>query len=397
MEDRSRLDRLLKQYLEGALSQEEYRELWVLLEKHPDETPLNIALSNLWKTSGTNTSKISDHEWEEKMRVAMSKVAKAPAPVKAMTSDRGMVFFRRLMTAAILVGVIIGSALYLNHEATVVKPGNAPMGMREVLPGGNKAVLTLSDGSTIDLGVADNGKLATQGTAEILKREDGQLDYMHAGQSMTSMVYNTLQTPRGGQYQITLSDGSKVWLNAASSMHYPVTFSRNERRVEISGEAYFEIAKDPSRPFIVRINQMEVQVLGTRFNINAYQDEASIRTTLLEGSVRIQTPGEVKEMSPGQQAAFRSGMKLMISNDVNLDETVAWKDGHFQFENSDIQSVMRQLSRWYDMDVRYDGQVKKHFIGGISRQVNLSKVLSMLEQTGEVAFDIDGKTIIVKP
>ena len=142
---------------------------------------------------------------------------------------------------------------------------------------------------------------------------------------------------------------------------------------------------------------MEVRVLGTRFNINGYQDEASIRTTLLEGSVKIHTPGEVKEMSPGQQAAFRSGMKLMISNDVNLDETVAWKDGNFQFENSDIQSVMRQLSRWYDMDVRYDGQVKKHFIGGISRQVNLSKVLSMLEQTGEVSFQIDGKMIIVKP
>lgn len=397
MEDTSRLDRLLQQYLEGQLSEEEYRELWVLLEQHPDEMPLNNALNNLWTTSGTNTSKISDHEWEEKMRLAMSKDATAHTATKELNTVGRNVLLRRLAAAAIMVGIIIGSVFYFNNDGSTVKPGDAPMGMREVLPGGNKAVLTLSDGSTIDLGAADIGKLATQGTAEVLKREDGQLDYMHAGQSMTSMVYNTLQTPRGGQYQITLSDGSKVWLNAASSMHYPVTFSKNERRVEISGEAYFEIAKDPSRPFIVRINQMEVQVLGTHFNINAYQDEASIRTTLLEGSVKIHTPGEVKEMSPGQQAAFRSGMKLMISNDVNLDETVAWKDGHFQFENSDIQSVMRQLSRWYDMDVRYDGQVKKHFIGGISRQVNLSKVLSMLEQTGEVSFQIDGKTIIVKP
>ena len=397
MEDTSRLDRLLQQYLEGQLSEEEYRELWVLLEQHPDEIPLNNALNNLWTTSGINTSMISDHEWDEKMQLAISKDANAHTPAKALNSVGRNVLLRRLAAAAIIVGIIIGSVLYFNNDGSAVKPGDAPMGMREVLPGGNRAVLTLSDGSTIDLGVADNGKLATQGTAEILKREDGQLDYMHAGQSMTSMVYNTLMTPRGGQYQITLSDGSKVWLNAASSMHYPVTFSKNERRVEISGEAYFEIAKDPSRPFIVRINQMEVQVLGTRFNINAYQDEASIRTTLLEGSVTIQTPGEVKEMSPGQQAAFRSGMNLMISNDVNLDETVAWKDGNFQFENSDIQSVMRQLSRWYDMDVRYDGQVKKHFIGGISRQVNLSKVLSMLEQTGEVSFQIDGQTIIVKP
>lgn len=397
MEDTSRLDRLLQQYLEGQLSEEEYRKLWVLLEQHPDEIPLNNALKNLWTTSGTNTSMISDHEWDEKMRLAMSKDATAHTATKELNTVGRNVVLRRLAAAAIMVGIIIGSVFYFKNDGSTVKPGDAPMGMREVLPGGNKAVLTLSDGSTIDLGVADNGKLATQGTAEVLKREDGQLDYMHAGQLMTSMVYNTLQTPRGGQYQITLSDGSKVWLNAASSMHYPVTFSKNERRVEISGEAYFEIAKDRSRPFIVRINQMEVQVLGTRFNINAYQDEASIRTTLLEGSVKIQTPGEIKEISPGQQAAFRSGMKLMISNDVNLDETVAWKDGNFQFENSDIQSVMRQLSRWYDMDVRYEGQVKKHFIGGISRQVNLSKVLSMLEQTGEVSFQIDGKTIIVKP
>ncbi len=397
MEDTSRLDRLLRQYLEGQLSQEEYRELWILLEEHPDEMPLNNALNNLWATSGTNSSKISDHAWDEKMRWAMSRDATVPTPTKELSTVGRNLLLRRFAAAAIMVGIIIGSVFYFNNDGSAVKPGDTAMGMREVLPGGNRAMLTLSDGSRIDLGLAENGMLAIQGTAEVLKREDGQLNYKHDGQLMTSMVYNTLQTPRGGQYQITLSDGSKVWLNAASSMRYPVTFAKDDRRVEISGEAYFEIAKDPSRPFVVRINQMEVQVLGTSFNINGYQDEASIRTTLLEGNIRIHAPGEVKQITPGQQAIYLTGEKLMITNDVNLDETVAWKDGHFQFDNSEIQSVMRQLSRWYDMDVRYQGQVKKHFIGGISRHVNLSKVLSMLEQTGEVSFEVDGHTIIVKP
>lgn len=397
MEDRSRPDTLLRKYLHGQLSHEEYRELWVLLEQDPDEKSLNVALKELWETTGEKTSNISDAAWDEKMRVAMSKNMNTRSTPTAVSATGRHVLLRRLAAAAIMVGVIIGSVFYLKNDPSTVDPGDRSVVRQEVLPGGNRAVLTLSDGSRIDLGKADKGQLAIQGHTEVLKSEDGQLDYKHASEQITSMVYNTLQTPRGGQYQITLSDGSKVWLNAASSMHYPVTFSKKERRVEITGEAYFEIAKDPARPFIVKIDDMEVQVLGTRFNINGYQDEASIRTTLLEGRIQVQAPVGAQQMLPGQQASFRSGQPLKISNDVNLDETVAWKDGQFQFENSDIQSVMRQLSRWYDMDVRYDGQVKKHFIGGISRQVNLSKVLSMLEQTGEVSFQIDGKMIIVKP
>ena len=398
MEDNSRLDFLIRLYLSGRLSQEEYRELWTLLENHPEELLPDTAFEDLWVKSRSFTSNISDREWDEKMQLAMSRGASVMSAVKVVhAGDRG-IRLRRIVAAAIMVGIIISTVFYFIKDDEHVMPDMAQKSnAREILPGGNKAVLTLSDGSSIDLGNAGNGKLANDGNTEILKKEDGRLDYQHAGQYQASIAFNTLQTPRGGQYQITLSDGSKVWLNAASSMRYPVRFSDQERRVEISGEAYFDIAKDSKRPFIVKINDMEVQVLGTQFNINGYQDESGIRTTLLEGAVQVTASGEEKKITPGQQAVYQKGQKLHISNEVNLEETVAWKDGHFQFENSDIRSVMRQLSRWYDMDVRYEGEVKKHFIGGISREVNLSKVLSMLEQTGEVSFNIEGRTIIVKP
>jgi ferric-dicitrate binding protein FerR (iron transport regulator) len=188
-----------------------------------------------------------------------------------------------------------------------------------------------------------------------------------------------------------------LYPTAASSLKYPVVFSGKERRVEITGEAYFEIAKDATRPFKVQLNQMEVEVLGTHFNINSYTDEETVRTTLLEGRVKVTTASDNKFLQPGQQAQLKPSGNMKIVDDVNLEETVAWKDGNFQFENSDIKSVMRQLARWYDLEVSYQGNISKHFIGGISRNVKLSQVLSMLQQTGEVRFIIEGKKIIVMP
>lgn len=201
----------------------------------------------------------------------------------------------------------------------------------------------------------------------------------------------------GGQYKLTLPDGSKVWLNAASSLKYPVVFIGNERKVEITGEAYFEIAKDESKPFKVLLNNMEIQVLGTHFNVNGYTDEEMIKTTLLEGKVKVLASGQTKYLLPGQQAQLKSSGNIAVTNEVNLEETVAWKDGNFQFENSDIKAVMRQLARWYDVDVSYKGNINKHFIGSISRNVKLSQVLSMLQQTGEIKFKIEGKNLIVMP
>jgi transmembrane sensor len=385
---------LIEKYLNDQISPAEYRDLWRLLNEHPDEVALNDELKRLWATVKSAPPVISGDVWREKMELARQEHAENIPVVKKVNT--GFNRYRWSAAAAIFL-LIISSIFFLTtrkEQENIVQNNTYP---QDRLPGGERAVLTLSDGSVILLDSAGNGVLAKQGSTEIIKRKDGQLVYSGSDKKQDEIVYNLLQTPRGGQYNITLPDGSKVWLNAASSLKYPVSFAGKERRVEITGEAYFEIAKDVSRPFKVQMKQMEVEVLGTHFNINGYDDELSIRTTLLEGKVRVGSGGKSNYLKPGQQAQVSSSGNMKMVDDVNLEETVAWKDGFFQFENSDIQSVMRQLSRWYDVDVQYKGTVSKHFIGGISRDVNLSQVLTMLQQTGEVKFIIEGQKIIVMP
>jgi ferric-dicitrate binding protein FerR (iron transport regulator) len=265
---------------------------------------------------------------------------------------------------------------------------------QDVSPGGNKAVLTLSDGSTIILDSAANGNLANQGNVKVIKL-DGKLTYSGKEKGTGETSYNTITTPRGGQYQLVLSDGSTVWLNAASSLKYPVTFNGNERKVEVTGEAYFEVAKNTSMPFKVMIPEKgEVEVLGTHFNINAYSDEEGVRTTLLEGSVDVSAAnGKSVRLLPGQQAKIDNS--ISIQSNVDTDEIIAWKTGWFNFDHTDISSIMRQVSRWYDVDVVFQGQPgKKTFSGIVSRDNKISEVLKIMEKAG-VVFRIEGKQITV--
>ena len=197
---------------------------------------------------------------------------------------------------------------------------------------------------------------------------------------------------------MVLADGSKVWLNAASSLRFPAAFTGKERKVELMGEGYFEVAKNASMPFKVEVNGMEVEVLGTHFNINSYNDEPAIRTTLLEGSVKINKNNTTSLLKPGQQAEVNSAGEVRIINDAGIDEAVAWKNGKFQFDRADIYAVMRQIARWYDVDIEYKGAaIRSHFGGTISRNVNLSQVLNMLHLTGEVKCEVNGKKIMVMP
>ena len=209
------------------------------------------------------------------------------------------------------------------------------------------------------------------------------------------MLYNTLATPRGGQYQLTLPDGSKVWLNAASSLRYPVAFLGAERRVEVTGEAYFEVTKNASQPFKVSLrDNQEVDVLGTSFDINAYADEPEIRTTLLTGAVKT----EGVTLKPGQQAAWTLNRPVRVRSDADVEEAIAWKNGKFIFSGGDIQSVMRQLERWYDVEVDYKGDFKGvELVGVISRFKNISEILNMLEQTHTVTFQVEGRRVTVLP
>ena len=271
--------------------------------------------------------------------------------------------------------------------------------VKDLMPGKDKAVLTLADGSIVILDEASQGNIATQPSAAIHKVDDGSLLY-EANAPATQIVYNSISTPRGGKFHITLSDGTKVWLNAASSLRFPVGFSRSERRVELTGEGYFEVAKNPSQPFIVDVaGKEEVRVLGTHFNINSYSDESSINTTLLEGLVSIQAKGaeNVKTLIPGQQHRFYETGKTRMLNNVDTEEAIAWKNDKFDFgESMELKAVMRQIERWYNVEVEYQGDVSTIELGGsISRNVSASKVFQMLELTGVASFKIDNGKVIV--
>ncbi|MBO9573193.1 MAG: FecR family protein [Chitinophagaceae bacterium] len=310
--------------------------------------------------------------------------------------------------AAVLIIAGIGAYLWNISKPKTEKPtyAEALVGEAEILPGSDRALLTLADGSTIELDSASNGQLATQGNSSIIKK-DGQIVYnyeRHSGapeanpESLSNKLsYNTMSTPRGGQYKLTLSDGTHVWLNAASSITYPTVFNDKTRPVSITGEVYFEIAINKSQPFIVTSSDGSItEVLGTSFNTNAYPNENAVRTTLIEGSVKITSSNNSKILSPGQQAVITE--KIIIDTGVNPAQVIAWKNGVFNFNNADLPTVMRQLERWYDIDVEYRGKTNQQFRfqGKFQRSLTLSQVLKILERM-EVKFRLEGKKLIVNP
>ena len=311
----------------------------------------------------------------------------------------------RVPAAAALLLLAVGSYFIFFFKSSNQGIANTnqtqPNLTNDIAPGGNKALLTLSDGSTIILDNANNGTIVQEGNIKVEKLDNGLLAYNINGKMLTEKdeaFYNTITTPRGGQYQVTLSDGTKVWLNAASSIRFPVVFTGNERKVDITGETYFEVAKNASKPFKVKTGTSLVEVLGTHFNVNAYDDEATIRTTLLEGSVKVSSNNQApKFLQPGQQSGISKEGKITIFDNADTEEAIAWINGRFQYKSADIQAILRQISRWYDVDVEYKGDVDIHFTGQLPRNQNVSGVFEKLALTGEVNFKIDGRKIIVSP
>jgi len=301
--------------------------------------------------------------------------------------------------------VVVVSVVYVlkrskaGSEVTIAVP-ETRSNQQDILPGGNKAILSLENGQKISLDSAANGKLATQGKTAIVKTAEGHLTY-DAKAGSTDVYYNTVSTPKGGQYQLTLPDGTRIWMNAASRLRFPTAFTGKERLVELDGEAYFEVAKDARMPFIVKSkNGMTVQVLGTHFNMMAYGDEQDTKTTLLEGLVKVTNGTSVAILKPGQQALSEtvdSNAPVRINKDADTDEAIAWKNGIFQFNNTDLKAVMRQIARWYNVEISYNDRVpEKRFTGSISRNLKASELLSGIEYVG-VHFKIDGNKIIVLP
>lgn len=313
-------------------------------------------------------------------------------------------FSKYLYVAAAAIFVIPMSLYIYQRNQAKFKPVSNQL-ITKITPGGNKAVLTLANGSKISLTDVKNGEVANQSGVVITKNRDSQLVYQQAAMSSTAkeITYNTIETPKGGQFQLILSDGTRVWLNAASSLRYPSTFSQGERKVELIGEAYFEVAKNAAKPFLVSSGKQIVEVLGTHFNINAYTNEPVVNTTLLEGSIKVSNPSvnTYKIIRPGQQSSIDrdddddSEIKVKY---IDTDDAVAWKNGYFMFEKEELGSILRKVSRWYDVEIENPQGEKLDkllFSGTLSKYSDVSKVLRKLELTESIHFKIRGRRIIV--
>jgi ferric-dicitrate binding protein FerR (iron transport regulator) len=267
-----------------------------------------------------------------------------------------------------------------------------------VLPGRNTAVLTLGNGQKILLDSAGAGELAVEGNTMLRKLDSGSLSYsVGAGKKEEDVVYNMLTTPRSGQYQLILPDGSHVWLNNVSSIRYPTSFRGSNRTVELIGEGYFEIASHPAQPFIVKVNGQEVEVLGTSFNIMAYPDEPAVQTTLLTGEVKVEAGSTSVQLHPDEQAQWSGAGHIKVLTHVPSQEIVSWKNGFFYFGRASLKEVMRQLARWYDVEVRYEGAVPDIEFGGkIDRSLSLDDLLKFLNKN-QVHFRLEGRVLIVLP
>lgn len=404
----------MQRYLRDDLSIAEAKELFDFIAMKPEQAHLLLnednskAFEEKFHTEAILPESISTRMYERFLQeIRKSNIAQEVTP-GIESANRKVHFLRshKWWAAAAAIFLLFGTSAYFLFQSSPKPVQIASVGSKkispDVMPGKNGAVLTLADGTSIVLDSLGNGIIAKQGKTEV-KLKDGQLLYDKGSgklQQADKIAYNTMTTPKGRQYRLVLSDGTKVWLNAASSLKYPTVFTGTERKVEITGEAYFEVAKNAKMPFKVNINHTTtVEVLGTHFNINAYSDEESINTTLLEGSVKIKADNKIQMLEPGQQARVNSkaGSIKLVKN-VDLDQVVAWKNGAFSFADTDLPAVMRQLERWYNVDVVYAGAVPSaKFNGEIGKSLTLSQVLKLLAQT-RIKYKIEnGNKIIILP
>jgi ferric-dicitrate binding protein FerR (iron transport regulator) len=392
---RNRVADLLKIYSGGGATSKEEQELFNILEIDRDEAIIKKHIQQLLVGHQPN-DEASATDWERLyQKIAKEKNKQPTAPV-----IRSISWIR--WAAAAFVILLLGAGYYFftykkqEQQGEVVKTERT-MNKDIAPPNTANAVLTLANGRKVILDSTGNGTLALQGAVNVIKLADGQIAYRGTSKEVE---YNTLSNPRGSKViSLLLADGSKVWLNAASSLKYPTAFTGKERKVEITGEAYFEVAHNPDKPFIVSKAGTSIKVLGTHFNVNAYDDESSLDVTLLEGSVSVVADHSLRPevIKPGTQAQVKRNGNIQLDNSVDLNEVMAWKNGLFSFKGDDIQSIMRQVSRWYDVEVIFKEPVKEKFYAEVSKSTNVSTLLEMLEATKAVQFKIEGNTITVMP
>jgi len=377
MEEKQLKD-LLHKYQTGKATEEEiaFLESWYL--SHNEAERIYISADELVEDSEAIWAKFEPVRNKFRLRYMWPKIAVA---------------------ASFLLFLYIGGQHLL--KKSIKTPPLAKNESAAIVPGSNKAILTLSNGKQIILTGTGSSQFGKQGNTSLSKTAHGQLIYTVTASSdekSKELVYNTITTPAGGQYWIILSDGSRVFLNAASSLRYPASFSGNERKVELKGEAYFEVVHNGAAPFRIVTGNQLTEDIGTKFNINAYDDEAVIKTTLVEGAVKISTQGQHVILKPGQQTQINNDdakQAIKIIPDANVDEVIAWTNGLFEFNNADIQQVMNNAARWYDFKVSYENKIPDLKITGrISRNVNFSGLIDLLKFEG-IKFRIQGKTVTI--
>jgi transmembrane sensor len=416
---------ILEKHLQGEeLTIIEAREL----DRWLDQSEINRALFNRLHDEAYMKEQLQQMDDMHETRV-WEKIQQHSTRNSAATTVRHLRTWKRswLVAASILLLLMASGYLLSLDRDTVATVVSHQQASNNIQPGKEGAILTLADGRTVVLDSLGNGIIATQSSTQVVLK-DGQLVYkqLTTGDpdsigTGSRLAFNTMTTPRGRQYQLILPDGSKVWLNAASSITYPTAFTGTERKVSITGEAYFEVSPLPASPggggekgkmsFIVDVaGKGRVEVLGTHFNINAYDDEGAIKTTLLEGKVKVsatqpqlapsgrETINHKQQtvLIPGEQAQMNDHSSLIrVVKNVDVEEVMAWKNGHFHFNDTDLKNMMRQLSRWYDIDVKYAGQVPAdRFSGKVSRSLNLLQVLKMLEFS-DLDIKIEGRALVV--
>ena len=393
--NKSEFIQLLDKYLAGSASPEDEDLLLRMYESFQDNQE--------WDSHELEAINSLEDKLFEKIRLGMHASQESDLS-EGVVAARVRPLRKILIAASVILLAGLGLLFLLKPRQAATVADKGPALKKDFSPGGNNAYLILSNGEKLVLNQAKIGLLARQGTHEVIKKDDGQIVYSPNNSSAPAeglLLVNKIVIPVGGQYKVKLPDGTNVWLNAASSLEYPVEFAGNRRQVTLTGEAYFEVVKNAKMPFIVNVNgKMNVNVLGTNFNIMAYEDEDRISTTLLEGSVKVTdpaNPANSKVLTPGQQADWSENEKIRVTA-VEGEEAIAWKDGQFLFVNEDIHSIMRKLARWYDIKVEYSKSMKnKSFDGSISRNKNISEVLKLMELTKSVHFTFGERKIIVMP
>ena len=403
--NQNKLIELLGLFVDGGISREEYDLLFDYIRANSEDEELNIAIDTVFKNSKKFNPLNGDDKEVLLQSIIRNKhfVSEIQNELETIPAFAPRLWYQLGVAASILLLIVTSLFFYTNRTPVnklalkVVEPKKAAV----ILPGDNKAILTLSDGTKIILEDAKNGILANQAGVSIQKTSDGKLLYSFSNSANTvspetkeNVIYNKIETPIGGKYQVNLPDGSKVWLNSSSSLRFSALFNGDTREVELSGEAYFDVSKNKSKPFRVITKDQIVEVLGTQFNINSYSDEGPIKTTLIEGSVKIIYKDKVVLLSPGQQFQPKELVSAVLEADT--EEVVAWKEGYFVFKNEDIKSIMRKLSRWYNVEVSYSGDIPEVGFGGnISRSKDISEVLDVLQLTNAIHFKVEGRRITV--